>query len=155
MANTKTHTLATDESDLLFPSQAIDDLSEFHPPTVHIFRLWQIFLDSVNPLIKVLHAPTVQQQVLDASTDLENIPKGVEALMFSVYTLAITSLCEADCMSLFSDRKAPLLSRYRAGAKQALRNAGFLRSSELIVLQAFFLLLVSHIFQIFPRFSSH
>ncbi|RDL29801.1 Uncharacterized protein BP5553_10666 [Venustampulla echinocandica] len=144
IANTKTHSsLTTDESDILFPSQAISDLSKYHPPTVHIFRLWQIFLDNVNPLIKVLHAPTVQQQVLDASADLENVPKGVEALMFSVYAVAITSLCEAACMSLLGDRKATLLSRYRAGAKQALRNAGFLRSSELIVLQAFFLLLFS------------
>lgn len=147
IANTASPTsLTVDDSDLLFPSQTIHNLSKLHPPTVHIFRLWQIFLDKVNPLIKVVHAPTVQQLVLDASSNLEKIPKGVEALMFSIYTLAVTSLDDGECVSLLGDRKATLLPRYRAGAKQALRNAGFLRSSELLVLQAYFLVLVTSLF---------
>lgn len=30
------------------------DISAIHPEPVHIFRLWQIFLDNVNPLFKVV-----------------------------------------------------------------------------------------------------
>ena len=136
-------TVHDNEGDLLFPSYAIEDLSKLHPSAVHIFRMWQTYLDNVNPLIKVLHAPTVQQQILVAISDLEKIPKGLEALMFSIYILAVTSLGEKDCISVLGEEKATLLARYRAGAKQALRKAGFLKSSELIVLQAFFLFLVS------------
>lgn len=35
------------------------NLSTSHSEQVHIFRLWQIYLDNVNPLLKVTHTPTL------------------------------------------------------------------------------------------------
>ena len=35
------------------------DLLAMHPNPLIIFRLWQIFLDNVDPLIKIIHAPTI------------------------------------------------------------------------------------------------
>jgi hypothetical protein len=131
-----------DGGDLVFPSPASEDLRDLHPSTVHIFRLWQKFLDSVNPLIKIFHAPTVQQQVLDASADLDNIPKNTEALMFGIYCTAITSFSEPECTSTFREDRSTLLTRYHAGARQALQRAGLLRSSDITVLQAYLLYLV-------------
>jgi Fungal specific transcription factor domain len=140
-------------SDLVFPSPASEDLRDLHPSTVHIFRLWQKFLDSVNPLIKIFHAPTVQQQVLDATADLDNVPKEMEALMFGIYSMAIASFAEYECLPIFGEPKATLLKRYQSGARLACQRAGLLRSSDLTTLQGYVLYLV-RTYNIASMFSS-
>lgn len=119
------------------------DLSSIHPSPVHIFRLWQTFLVNVNPLVKMVHAPTLQQTILDASEDVRNIPRHIEALMFSIYFLAVTSLQNEDCQSMFGEQRSTLLSRYAHGTQQALISARFLKSLNVSTLQAYVLFLVS------------
>lgn len=132
-----------DGGELFFPSPTTEDLRDLHPSPVHIFRLWQTFIDSINPLIKMFHAPTIQLKILDASADLENVSKGMEALMFGIYAVSIKSFDENECVALFGEESSTLLARYQAGARQALLRAGFLRSSDMTVLQALALYLVS------------
>jgi hypothetical protein len=129
--------------DLIFHSPTSEGLRDLHPSTVHIFRLWQRFLESVNPLIKIFHAPTVQQQVLDATADLDHVPKAIEALMFGIYCMAIASFPESECLPIFGETKAALLKRYHSGVRLALHRAGLLRTSDLTILQAYVLYLVS------------
>lgn len=148
-------TINEDGGDLVFPSPTAEDLRDLHPSTVHIFRLWQKFLDSVNPLIKIFHAPTVQQQVLDATADLDNIPKDIEALMFGIYSMAITSFPEKECIPIFGESKATLQKRFHDGARIAFQRAGLLRSSDMTLLQAFVLYLVRKHWTIFPALQAH
>ena len=110
---------------------------------MHIFRLWQTFLDNVHPLIKIFHAPSVQQKVIDATANVEDIPKITEALMFSIYAIATTSMNNDDCQKIFNESKEVVLDRFQYGARRALRIAGCLRSSDIVLLQAFTLYLVS------------
>ena len=132
-----------DGSDFFFSTPSSESITDLHPSPVQIFRLWQTFIDNVNPLVKIFHAPSIQQQVLEASGDLENVPKGMEALMFAIYATAIVSLSEVDCVSMFGEDKQVLLARYQNGSRQALSRAGLLRSSDMTILQAFVLYLVS------------
>lgn len=120
-------------------------MAELHPNPLHIFKLWQTFLERVNPLTKIVHAPTVQQQILEAMGDLKQVRKEFEALMFSIYCIALTSLQAGDVEKAFGESKKKLLSRCRRGAQQALRNASFLRTSSTVVLQAFIFYLVGYI----------
>jgi hypothetical protein len=140
---TKTYdSIFQDGGDLLFPNSSPESTRDFHPSTVHAFRLWQTFVDNVNPLLKLFHAPTVQQQFLDGIGDLDNVPKATEALMFGIYCTSIMSLDETECVEIFGDLKTSLRMRYQAAARQALQKAGLFRSSDLTVLQAFILYLV-------------
>ncbi|KAF4631631.1 hypothetical protein G7Y89_g6497 [Cudoniella acicularis] len=150
---TKTYdAMCHDGGDLLFNTEVVQNLTGLHPSPVHIFRLWQSFLDNVNPLIKIFHAPTVQQQILDASGDLDNVSKPTQVLMFGVYCMAVTSIDEPDCLAIFGEEKNILLERYQAGARQALIRASFLRSSDLTILQGFTLYLLSCLnFMVDPR----
>jgi len=118
-------------------------LSALHPPPVQIFRLWQTFLVNVNPLIKMFHAPTLQQTILDASGDIRNIPRHVEAMMFGIYFLAVTSLQNEDCQTMFGEQRNTLLVKYAHGTQQALISARFLKSLNIGTLQALVLFLVS------------
>ncbi|KAJ5976769.1 C6 zinc finger domain protein [Penicillium viridicatum] len=130
---------------LLFGSPAgnVDDLSAFHPTQAQIFRLWQIYLDNVNPLLKVTHTPTLQTRIIDAASDIANINPTLEALMFSIYCVSILSLTEDQCGALFGSPKKDLLTPYQFACQQALRGCSILGSSDRESLTALYLYLVS------------
>lgn len=128
---------------LLFGSrQTAVETSTLHPEPVQIFRLWQLYLENVNPLLKVTHTPSLQGRIIEAASDLSNIDPTLEALMFSIYCMAILSLTMQECQSMFGSSKADLLARYQLGCQQALLNCGFLRSSDRNCLTALYLYLV-------------
>lgn len=120
-----------------------ESLSKLHPNPLHIFKLWQTFLENVNPLIKLLHTPTVQPQILEAMSDLPKASKELETLMFSIYCISLVSLQPGDVEKSFGESKKKLLARYRRGAQMAFKNASLLRTSSIMVLQALMLYLVS------------
>ena len=119
------------------------DISTLQPEPAQIFRLWQLYLENVNPLLMVTHTPSLQGRIIDAASDVLNIGSTLEALMFSIYCMSISSLAEDDCQALFSSPKADLLAKYQFGCQQALLNCGFLRCSDHDCLTAFYLYLVS------------
>ena len=128
---------------LLFSSQRTNiDLSTLHPDPVQIFRLWQIYLDNVNPLLKVTHTPSLQGRVIEAASNVTNINPILEALMFSIYCMSILSLNVEDCQTIFGSSKEDLLMRYQFGCQQALLNCGFLRCGDRDCLTALYLYLV-------------
>jgi hypothetical protein len=129
---------------LLFGSRRTTvDLSTLHPDPVQIFRLWQIYLDNVNPLLKVTHTPSLQGRIIEAASNVTNINPTLEALMFSIYCMSILSLIVEDCQTMFASSKEDLLMRYQFGCQQALLNCGVLRSSDRDCLTALYLYLVS------------
>ena len=129
---------------LLFGSRETDvDLLTLHPEQVQIFRLWQIYIDNVNPLLKVIHIPTLQGRIIDAASNMSNIKPTSAALMFSIYCVAILSLSEDECRSIFGLPRENLLTKYQFGCQQALRNCAFLRSNDRDCLTAMYLYLVS------------
>ncbi len=120
-------------------------LAGLHPQPMNIFRLWQTFLDNVNPLTKVIHAPTVQQQVLEASGHIDTLSRSMESLMFAIYACAVTSMTDAECHSILGEARLSVLNRYRYATWQSLLGAAFIKASDMVLLQAFTLYLVSQI----------
>jgi Fungal specific transcription factor domain len=118
-------------------------VQHLHPSSDNIFKIWQVFLENVNPMTKIVHYPSLQRQLVKASADLENIPKGLECLMFAIYTIAVGSLDDSECEALLGEARKTLLSRYRHGARRALARARFLGTADLVVLQAFVLYVLS------------
>lgn len=132
----------SDHNHLFGDSKVHVPLSTLHPSHVQIFRLWQVYSDHVNPLLKVTHAPTLQARILDAAVDVSSISRELEALMFSIYCAAIITLNEEECRSILGGSKPQQLRKYQDACHQALINCGFLRSRERDCLTAFFLYLV-------------
>ncbi|GKT45535.1 aurofusarin cluster transcription factor aurR2 [Colletotrichum spaethianum] len=117
-------------------------VTHLHPSPIQIFQLWQIYINNVNPLLKITHVPTVQGLIIEASANLEKVPKSVESLMFAIYLMAVTSLEDVEVAKMFSEPKPTILSRFHTGLQQALVNAGFMRTSDTMVLQAYMLYLI-------------
>ena len=118
------------------------DLMALHPNPLIIFRLWQFFFGNVNPLIKVIHAPTTQRHLLDAIAHLENFSKEWEALMFVIYLSAIRSMSADECQTIMGESKGILFRRYHS-AVSALLRANFTSSVDVLLVQAFTLYLLS------------
>jgi hypothetical protein len=130
---------------LLFGTQSRSiALRPWHPDSAQIFKLWQLYLDNVNPLVKLFHAPTVQQMISNAAGNLDDLPRNLEALMFGIYCVSAVSLTEDQCLSILGCPKVSALQRFRSGAQHALAHASLLRTSDLMVLQAFVLFIVGH-----------
>ncbi len=129
---------------LLFGSPKQDvHLATLHPEQVQIFKLWQIYLENVNPLLKVTHTPTLQARIIDAASDVANISSTLEALIFSIYCVAVLSLSEDECHTLFRSPRKDLLASYQFACKQALLNCRAWQSDDRDCLTAFYLYLVS------------
>ncbi|TLD29898.1 hypothetical protein E2P81_ATG06551 [Venturia nashicola] len=115
-----------------------------HPSADHIHQLWHAFLSNVNPLTKLVHVPTLEPAIEKAIAHNESIPKGFEALMFSIYSIATLSLTDAECIGKLGECKATLLPRFVGATRNALSRAGFMGSTSIVTLQA----LIFHIFSI-------
>lgn len=119
------------------------NVSRFHPSSEHALELWEVFVENVNALIKIIHEPSMGQTIRNSINDLESIPKSLEALMFSIYSIATMSLTESDCQERFNEQRQVLLARYRLATKVALSRAKFLGVGDILALQAFHLHLIS------------
>ncbi|KAF3074184.1 Transcription factor vrtR1 [Trichoderma lentiforme] len=115
---------------------------ELHPDPKHVFRLWQAFADNVNPLTKIIHAPTLQEKILGAAWTAESIAKPLEATIFAVYALAVASMKPTTCLEVFGENRSVLLNRYRSGALRALSCTNLFSTRDLEVLQALTLVIM-------------
>ncbi|KAK3324172.1 fungal-specific transcription factor domain-containing protein [Cercophora scortea] len=113
-----------------------------HPSAIQIFQLWQIYINNVNPLLKLSHISTLQSQIITAGANTSKISKPLEVLMFAIYFSAVTSMSDEEVHTTFAEDKTVLLTKYHNATQQALVNAGFMRSTELMVLQALLLYLL-------------
>lgn len=119
------------------------ELVTLHPAPVDILKLWQIYLDNVNALLKVTHTPSLQGRIIEAAGNIGNLDPAIEALMFGMYCIATLSLDAQSCQTIFGSCKDDLLAQYQFGCRQALLNCGFLRSENRDSLTALYLYLVS------------
>ena len=114
-----------------------------HPPPEAVRQLWQAFVENVDPLIKIVHVPSLHVAIEKAVADTKHIPKGFEALMFSIYSMAVLSLADPECMAIFGQAKSVLLPYYITATKAALSRADFMGTTSTMVLQALHLHMLS------------
>ncbi|KAL8731977.1 MAG: hypothetical protein Q9166_003109 [cf. Caloplaca sp. 2 TL-2023] len=123
-------------------SSTILSLRHFHPPANQILTYWDVFKENVDPLVKIFHRPCTEKTLAEAAKDLDHISKPLEVLMFSIYFAAITSLSDEECINMTGIEKGLALKKYRFGFEQAMARAGFLNTTELVVLQSFTIFLI-------------
>ncbi|KAI0474124.1 fungal-specific transcription factor domain-containing protein [Xylariaceae sp. FL0804] len=118
------------------------DLRKLHPLPSQIPFMWQVYTENVDPLVKILHVPTMSKVTRELRSNMDSITPGMEALIFAIYYSAIASMEEQEVTVNFGTDKAHMESRYRFATEQALAKADFLTTSELVVAQAFTLFLL-------------
>ena len=73
------------------------NLSEFQPLPSQVPFLLDVFSENVNILVQIVHMPTITKMVRSSrGTGMMHLSPANEALMFSIYYAAITSMEEDD-----------------------------------------------------------
>jgi len=122
-------------------SSLMYDMSKLHPSPNQIWILWETYKENVDPVLKILHVPTVKSVIMKAVVCNKTLSKASEALFYSICYAAVTSMTDDQCKQLLGDDKDKLMQQYRFAVEQGLARASFLNSSNLMVLQAFVMFL--------------
>ncbi|KAG6188108.1 hypothetical protein E4U10_004922 [Claviceps purpurea] len=118
------------------------DLQDLHPLPAQSSLLWSIYIENVEPLVKIMHVPSVDLIMCDARDNFDKLTPGNKALVFVIYLAAVTSLEPDEVQTYFGANKNDLLAQFRFAVEQALAKAKLLDTSDLVVLRAFTLFLV-------------
>lgn len=140
-ANDPANTDAHHQGFVLGYSSLMYDMSQLHPSPSQIFILWEIFKENADPVLKILHVPTVKNVIMKAAVSSTGLSKASEALFFSICFASVVSMSDDQCNQLLGDDKDKLMRKYRFAVEQGLARASFLNSSNLMVLQAFVMFL--------------
>jgi len=142
----------TDEHSLILNTDSIpQNLSNLHPTLPELTKLWNIYIDRVDSLVKILHLPTFWSMLLNVLQNPKDISKSLEALVFSFYYTIINACSDEECQSIMGERQTILSTRYRYATRHSLINAEFLNSTTLMTLQAFVMFFVSEILQFYSN----
>ncbi|KAH7136900.1 putative C6 transcription factor [Dactylonectria estremocensis] len=145
---------ASDDEDYEDPAEMSDPLTgafmgsqqsilQYHPTHAKAMLLWATHVDVVEPICKVLHIPSTAKMVEMVSQKPEMASRTDECLLFAVYHFAVFAMTDEECVEKLGHTRATLRKQYHFAARQALVNASFLKTTEMSVLQALVLFLMS------------
>jgi hypothetical protein len=110
-------------------------------PAEQVQICWPIFLENIDPLVKVLHIPSAENLIRSARHRKHVLSKGEQALLHAICFSTISSMTVEDAETCFQMPKAAALATYRSTTEQALMEANFLITDDLVTLQALVLFL--------------
>ncbi|KPM41969.1 hypothetical protein AK830_g4578 [Neonectria ditissima] len=114
------------------------DLREFRPLPSQIPFLLDVFSESVNFILQIVHMPSVSKMLRGMrGSNTSSLTPANEALAFSIYYSAVTSMEDEDVVTNFGATKAELNLKYRLGLEHALAKADFLNVPDIVLIQAF------------------
>lgn len=119
------------------------NLLEFHPTPQDAMKLWATYTEFVEPLMRILHVRTTVKMVETVSQQPHTATKAQECLLFAIYNFAVMALHEDDCQREYGQSREFLLNKFAYGLKQALVNAQWLATTEIMVFQALILYLTA------------
>ena len=115
------------------------------PSAPILVALLDTFVYRVDSVLKVSHVPLLRSLLLPDGTVNPEPLKGpsYEALKFAVCFTAACTLSEAECRALFVEEKDKVINKLRLATEVMLSRAKLLITSDVNVLQAFVIYLVS------------
>ena len=119
---------------------------ESYPDTQLALRLWNVYIESVDPVLKILHIPTAQFIVVATILDPRTAPSSAVALTFAIFFAAVTALCHDKNNERFGlpYEKSILLKRYKESLDRLLLVTDLMNRPELTALQALAIYVVSN-----------
>lgn len=136
---------------------------ELYPDAQLALQLWNIFVKSVDPVLKILHIPTIQSTVIATIMDPRSAQSSTLALTFSIYYAAVTAISHdesSDSIGVSWDKPA-LLERYKTALDLLLTMTDLMKRPEIRLLQALAIYTVSgrntdltHLTNIIPSFRT-
>jgi hypothetical protein len=114
----------------------VHSLHEYHPTPTMSGLLLDVFEENIAPIIMIIHKPALRTLIQTTSTHPGELDRSSEALVFSVYFAAVSSMTPEQCVLRLGEGHSIMVKRYRFAVEQGLARAGFLHTHKLPVLQA-------------------
>ncbi|KAL1886940.1 hypothetical protein Cpir12675_006829 [Ceratocystis pirilliformis] len=131
-------------TELMMKDYSNMSLHDVQPEPVQMFRLWQVFLDRVNPLMKIIHVPTIQGYIVNAAGySSTSLPANYRPLIFAIFTMAVYSLTDIECRQMLGVPREDAIKKYSHGVRTALSNVNFMQTYDIPILQGLFLYSIS------------
>ncbi|OAP61341.1 hypothetical protein AYL99_03544 [Fonsecaea erecta] len=133
------HTPTLPQPSALTPSVLASDVLDFYPDTQLALRLWNVYVKSVDPVLKILHIPTVQSTVISTILDPRSAPSSTLALTYAIYFAAVTALCHENSDDTAVDphrENMKLLKRFKLALDRLLLVTDVMNQPDVTALQA-------------------
>lgn len=121
-------------------------------PTKRILAaLLDTYIYRVDSVLKVTHVPSLRNLLLSGELGRAQPfdSPSREALKFATCFTAICTLTEAECRTLCLEEKDKIMHRFRLATEVMLSRANLLTTSDITILQAFVIYLVSNCIALF------
>ncbi|KAF5027602.1 hypothetical protein F66182_272 [Fusarium sp. NRRL 66182] len=118
------------------PTSLLSDRQSFDPLPSQIPFLLDVFDENINLLMRIVRMPTLKKLVRPLRGTAPEISLKNQALLFSIYYAAVTSMEDDEVVTNFGSTKAELNLKFRRGFEQALARADFLNNPDIILVQA-------------------
>lgn len=153
-ASTESEDESEDDQDDLFVDPLTTPASNLHghiksfaallPPTRLLADIYEIYLERVDPLTKVLHLPTFRSSLADAVQYPQNVSRSLKAVILAFHLIVVAALGEDECQNMLGESKSTMFTKYRLAARRALLRAGLLDTSNPETLQAYIIFMVRY-----------
>lgn len=137
--------LMSDQRAETMPNESLSTERELFNSFRERQQLLHIFFTQVDPILRILHRPSLQAHLLGGKCYLNYAPwhPAPAALTSAVFYAASCALSPEICLACFGMDKASLISKHQSNTNYALQRADYLLTNDLTVLQAFVISLVS------------
>ena len=144
---------ANDSGFVISPTNPVE--SPGNPSPHQLYTFCEIYLTNVDPVFKVLHAPSLRRYLQEGAAELDCSPgfRGLEALKLAICFAATVSMADEECRHRIGEDRVVLMAKYRAGTELALAKADFVNTVEMSTLQAMTIYLVITCIQCLSRCS--
>lgn len=116
------------------------------PTPIELETCWHIFLENVDPVVRILHKPTIRNLLDEAQQQgLEGLPKPSIALLLAICFCAMVTLDPWRSRALFNTDGNEAMQHCKHAVEHAMAEAQLIQTHDIQVLQAFTLFLVSNI----------
>ena len=116
-----------------------------HPTAHQLYNLCDVYLSNVDPVFKIMHAPSLRLCLQEGAMKLDCSPggyRGLEALKMAICFVATVSMTDEECRHRLGEDRSISMARYRAGTELALAKADVVNTVEMATLQAMVVYLV-------------
>jgi hypothetical protein len=108
----------------------------FDPLPSQIPFLLDVFQENINLVMHIVHMPSLRKLIRPTHGASTSISLKNQALLFSIYYAAITSMDDEDVLLNFGSTRTEINLKFRRGLEQALARADFLNNPDIILVQA-------------------
>ena len=115
--------------------------TELYPLPSQIMFIWHVFVERIDPFVKILHIPSLTDTFHTFSGDWASLKPGVSALVLVVSFAVVSVLDSQEVKMNFAAEKKDIVARFRKAVEQALERAELLVTDDLRAVEAFIIYL--------------